>query len=57
MNEDAFDKLNTLIELIGEMDIADVRFAMNIKGYVVLTRSESEAIINYMGIKSLLEGV
>ena len=52
-----FDKLNTLIKLIGEMDIADVRFAMNINGYAVLTRSESEAIIGYMGIKSLLEGV
>lgn len=48
-----FDKVNMLRKLIEEMDIADVRFALNTKGYILLTRSESEAIINYMGIKSI----
>nr|DAK55656.1 MAG TPA: Serine/threonine-protein kinase 3 [Caudoviricetes sp.] len=48
-----FDKVNMLRKLIDEMDIADVRFALNTKGYILLTRSESEAIINYMGIKSM----
>lgn len=48
-----FDKLNMLRKLIEEMDIADVRFALNTTGYIVLTRSESEAIIDYMGIKSM----
>ena len=48
-----FDKVNMLRKLIEEMDIADVRFALNTTGYIVLTRSESEAIIDYMGIKSM----
>ena len=52
-----FDKLNMLRKLIEEMDIADVRFALNTTGYIVLTRSESEAIINYMGIKSIFDEV
>nr|DAG51027.1 MAG TPA: Serine/threonine-protein kinase 4 [Caudoviricetes sp.] len=52
-----FDKLNMLRKLIDEMDIADVRFALNTTGYIVLTRSESEAIINYMGIKSIFDEV
>lgn len=52
-----FDKLNMLRKLIEEMDIADVRFALNTTGYIVLTRSESEAIIDYMGIKSIFDEV
>lgn len=52
-----FDKVNMLRKLIEEMDIADVRFALNTTGYIVLTRSESEAIIGYMGIKSMLSEV
>lgn len=52
-----FDKVNMLRKLIDEMDIADVRFALNTKGYILLTRSESEAIINYMGIKSIFDEV
>ena len=52
-----FDKVNMLRKLIEEMDIADVRFALNTTGYIVLTRSESEAIIGYMGIKSMFGGV
>lgn len=48
-----FDKVNMLRKLIEEMDIADARFALNTKGYIVLTRSESEAIIDYMGLKSM----
>ena len=35
------------------MSIDDVKHILNVKGYVLLTRSESEAIINYMGIKSI----
>lgn len=50
-----FDKVNMLRNLIDEMGIADVRFALNTKGYILLTRSESEAIINYIGIKSILD--
>ena len=56
-NRQGFDKLNMLRKLIEEMDIADVRFALNTTGYIVLTRSESEAIINYMGIKSMFDEV
>mgnify|MGYP004540630607 CR=1 FL=1 len=52
-----FDKVNMLRKFIDEMDIADVRFALNTKGYIVLTRSESEAIIDYMGIKSIFDEV
>lgn len=51
------DKLSILRKLIDEMDIADIRLALNTKGYILLTRSESEAIIDYMGIKSMLSGV
>lgn len=52
-----FDKMNMLRKLVDEMDIADVRFALNTKGYILLTRSESEAIIEYMGIKSIFDEV
>lgn len=47
-----FNKQKMLKELIEEMSIDDVKHILNVKGYVLLTRSESEAIINYMGIKS-----
>lgn len=48
-------KKKLLLEgLIEEMSIDDVKLILNAKGYVLLTRSESEAIIDYMGIKSML---
>lgn len=43
-----------LKELIEEMSIDDVKLILNVKGYALLTRSESEAIIDYVGIKSML---
>lgn len=36
------------------MSIDDVKLILNVKGYALLTRSESEAIIDYVGIKSML---
>lgn len=51
------DKLSTLKKFINEMNIADIRLELNTKGYVLLTRSEAEAIIDYMGIKSMLSEV
>lgn len=51
------DKLSTLKKLINKMNIADIRLELNTKGYVLLTRSEAEAIIDYMGIKSMFGGV
>lgn len=52
-----FNKQKMLKELIEEMSIDDVKLILNVKGYVLLTRSESEAIIDYVGIKSMLGGV
>ena len=52
-----FNKQKMLKELIEEMSIDDVKLILNVKGYVLLTRSESEAIIDYMGIKSMFSGV
>lgn len=51
-SKERFNKQKMLKELIEEMSINDVKHILNVKGYVLLTRSESEAIINYMGIKS-----
>lgn len=53
-SKDRFNKQKMLKELIEEMSIDDVKLILNIKGYVLLTRSESEAIIDYVGIKSML---
>lgn len=52
-SKERFNKQKMLKELIGEMSIDDVKLILNVKGYVLLTRSESEAIINYMGIKPM----
>ncbi len=52
--ENRIKKKLLLEELIEEMSIDDVKLILNAKGYVLLTRSESEAIIDYMGIKSML---
>ena len=53
LSKERFNKQKMLKELIGEMSIDDVKLILNVKGYVLLTRSESEAIINYMGIKPM----
>lgn len=53
-SKERFNKQKMLEELIEEMSIDDVKLILNAKGYVLLTRSESEAIIDYMGIKSML---
>lgn len=51
--EDLVDKME-LEDLVDKMEIKDLQSVLNAKGYVLLTRSESEAIIDYMGIKSML---
>lgn len=51
--KERFNKQKMLKELIGEMSIDDIKLILNAKGYVLLTRSESKAIINYMGIKPM----
>lgn len=56
-SKERFNKQKMLKELIEEMSIDDVKLILNVKGYVLLTRSESEAIINYMGIKSTFSEV
>lgn len=53
-SKDRFNKQKMLKELIEEMNIDDVKLILNVKGYALLTRSESEAIIDYVGIKSML---
>ena len=53
-SKERFNKQKMLKELIEDMSIDDVKLILNIKGYVLLTRSESEAIIDYVGIKSML---
>lgn len=52
-SKERFNKQKMLKELIEEMSIDDIKLILNVKGYVLLTRPESEAIINYMGIKSM----
>ena len=54
LSKERINKQKMLKELIEEMRIDDVKQILNVKGYVLLTRSESEAIIDYMGIKSML---
>lgn len=53
-SKERINKQKMLKELIEEMRIDDIKLILNVKGYVLLTRSESEAIIDYMGIKSML---
>lgn len=53
-SKERFNKQKMLKELIEEMSIDDVKLILNVKGYALLTRSESEAIIDYAGIKSML---
>nr|DAZ21760.1 MAG TPA: hypothetical protein [Caudoviricetes sp.] len=53
-SKERFNKQKMLKELIEEMSIDDVKLILNVKGYALLTRSESEAIIDYVGIKSML---
>lgn len=52
-SKERFNKQKMLKELIEEMSIDDVKLILNAKGYVLLTRSESKAIIDYMGIKPM----
>lgn len=54
LSKERINKQKMLKELIEEMSIDDVKLILNLKEYVLLTRSESEAIIDYMGIKSML---
>lgn len=52
-SKERFNKQKMLKELIEEMSIDDIKLILNAKEYVLLTRSESKAIIDYMGIKSM----
>lgn len=54
LSKERFDKQKMLKELIEEMSIDDVKLILHVKGYALLTRSESKAIIDYMGIKFML---
>lgn len=56
-SKERFNKQKMLKELIEEMSIDDIKLILNTKGYVLLTRSESEAIIDYIGIKSMFSEV
>lgn len=49
-----FERKRLLEDLVDKMEIKDLQSVLNAKGYALLTRSESEAIIDYMGIKSML---
>ena len=47
-SKERFNKRKMLRELIEEMSIDDVKLVLNAKGYVLFTRFESKAIIDYI---------
>ena len=47
-SKERFNKRKMLKELIEEMSIDDVKLVLNAKGYVLFTRFESKATIDYI---------